>query len=161
MSIWQLKSDSIMWQTPGSYKTRNRTEWNGTESNWCTIVHHGTESLSCVLYQPRRRDKHPADSIDSHQAYLAAYLVSSSVVANPSLTSEGLAMSLPSLAPAVGSRFTCGSPWNRKGMVSFSVLSTNTKQASPQSVRLHVYIRQARTAVDSAMRLSITYSSVY
>ena len=69
----------------------------------------------------------------------------------PSLTSEGLAISLPSLGSAVGSRFTCGSPWNRKGMVSLSVFSTNTKQASPQSVRFHVDIRQARTAVDSAM----------
>ena len=44
---------------------------------------------------------------------LAIYLVSSSGVADPSLTSEGLAMSLPSLGSAVGSRFTCGSPWNR------------------------------------------------
>ena len=88
---------------------------------------------------------------------LAIYLVSSSGVADPSLTSEGLAMSLPSLGSAVGNRFTCGSPWNRKGMVSFSVLSTNTKQASPQSIRFHVDIRQGRTsgrtAVDrSAMR---------
>ena len=83
---------------------------------------------------------------------LAVYLVSSSGVTDPSLTSEGLAMSLPSLSSAVGSRFTCGSPWNRKGMVSLSVFSTNTKQASPQSVRFHVDIRQARTAVDSAMR---------
>ena len=32
-------------------------------------AHHGTESSSCVLYQPRRRDKHPADSIEPHQAY--------------------------------------------------------------------------------------------
>ena len=32
-------------------------------------AHHGTESSSCVLYQPRRRDKHPTDSIEPHQAY--------------------------------------------------------------------------------------------
>ena len=70
---------------------------------------------------------------------LGVYLVPSSGVADPSLTSEGSAMSLPSLGSAVGSRFTCGSPWNRKGMVSLSVLSTlNTKQASQQSVRFHV-----------------------
>ena len=56
---------------------------------------------------------------------LAVYLVSPSGVADPSLTSEGLVMSLPSLDSAVGSRFTCGSPWNRKGMVSLSVFSTN------------------------------------
>ena len=47
-------------------------------------------------------------------------------------------MPLPSLGSAVGSGVTCGSPWNRKGMVLRSVLSTNTKQASPQSVRFHV-----------------------
>ena len=74
---------------------------------------------------------------------LVVYLVSSSGVAIPSLTSEGSAMSPPSLGSAVGSRFTCGSPWNRKGMVSFSVLSTNRKQASPQSVHFHVNIRRA------------------
>ena len=32
-------------------------------------AHHGTESSSRVLYQPRRRDKHPADSIEPHQVY--------------------------------------------------------------------------------------------
>ena len=66
----------------GSYKTRNGTERNGTGSNWWTIrawtpdtpcvnmsAHQGTESSSHVLYQPRRRDKHPADSIESHQSY--------------------------------------------------------------------------------------------
>ena len=83
---------------------------------------------------------------------LAIYLVSSSGVADPSLTSEEPAMSLPSLGSAVGSGVTCGSPRNRKGMVLCSALSTNTKQASPQSVRFHVNIRQARTAVGSAMR---------
>ena len=62
---------------------------------------------------------------------LAVYLVFSSGVADPSLTSEGSAMPLPSLGSAVGSGDTCGSPWNRKGMVLRSVLSTNTKQASP------------------------------
>ena len=69
----------------GCWKTRNGTERNGTGSNWCSIrtwtpdtrwkigvnmsAHHGTESSSCVLYQPRRRNKHPADSIEPHQAY--------------------------------------------------------------------------------------------
>ena len=61
-------------------------------------------------------------------------------------------MPLPSLGSAVESGVTCGSPWNRKGMVLRSVVSTNTKQASPQSVRFHVNIRQGRTAVGSAMR---------
>ena len=70
----------------------------------------------------------------------------------PSLTSEGSAMSLPSLGSAVRSGVTCGSPWNRKGMVSRSVLSTNTKQASPERVRRHVKIQRARTVVGSAMR---------
>ena len=69
---------------------------------------------------------------------LAVYLVSSSGVADPSLTSEESAMPLPSLGSAVGSGVTCGSPWNRKGMVLRSVLSTNTKQASPQSVHFYV-----------------------
>ena len=32
------------------------------------------------------------------------------------------------------------SPWNRKGMVSFTVLSTNTKQALPQSVRRSAFM---------------------
>ena len=84
---------------------------------------------------------------------LAVYLVSSSGVADPLLTSEGSAMSLPSLGLAVGSGVTCGSPWNRKGMVLRSVLSTNTKQASPQSVCFHVNIQQGRTDVGSAMRI--------
>ena len=83
---------------------------------------------------------------------LVVYLVSSSGVADPSLTCEGSAMPLLSLGSAVGSRFTCGSPWNRKGMILHSVLSANTKQTSPQSVRFHVNIRQARTAIGSAMR---------
>ena len=39
-------------------------------------------------------------------------------------------------------------------MVSLSVLSTNMKQVSPQSVRFHVNIQQARTAVGSAMRFA-------
>ena len=52
--------------------------------------------------------------------------------------------------------------WNRKGMVLHSVLSTNTKQASPQSVRFHVNILQARTAVGSVMRFyRCIYSSVH
>ena len=71
-------------------------------------------------------------------------------------------MSLPSLGSAVGSGVTCGSPWSRKGMVLRSVLSTNTKQASPQSIRFHVNIRQARTAFGSAVRFYRSiYSSVY
>ena len=50
--------------------------------NWWTIrtwtpdtpcvdmsAHQVTESSSRVLYQPRRRDKHPADSIEPHQSY--------------------------------------------------------------------------------------------
>ena len=57
------------------------TERNGTGSNDAQYgrgrrirdvlmsAHHGAESSSCVLYQPRRRDKHPADSIEPHQAY--------------------------------------------------------------------------------------------
>ena len=73
---------------------------------------------------------------------LAVYLVSSSGVADPSLTSEESAVPLPSLGSAVGSGVTCSSPWNRKGMVLRSVLSTNTKQAPPQSVSFHVNIRQ-------------------
>ena len=32
-------------------------------------AHQCTESSSRVLYQPRRRDKHPTDSIEPHQAY--------------------------------------------------------------------------------------------
>ena len=93
---------------------------------------------------------------------LAVYLVSASGIADPSLTNEGSAMWLPSLGSAVGSGVTCGSPWNRKGMVLRSVLSTNTKQASPQSVRFHVNILQARTAVGSAMRFyQCIYSSVH
>ena len=92
---------------------------------------------------------------------VAVYLVSLSGVADPSLTSEGSAMSLQSLGSAVGSGATCGSSWNRRGMVLRSVLSTNTKQASPQSVRFHVNIWQARTAVGSAMRFYLyIYSSV-
>ena len=106
--------------TKGSDKARNGTEWN---RNWCTIrmwmpdvrwkncvnmsAHQYTESSSCVLYQPRRWDKHPEDGISIQQRatpsvlnILAIYLVSS-VVANPSLTSEGLAMSLLSLGSAV------------------------------------------------------------
>ena len=62
-------------------------------------------------------------------------------------------MPLTSLGLAVVSEVTCGSPRNRKEMVLRSVLSTNTKQASPQSVRFHVKIRQGRTTVGSAMRL--------
>ena len=69
----------------GSYKTLNGTERNGTERNGTEpevieaqyghgrrirdvlmSAHHGTESSSRVLYQPRRRDKHPADSIEPH-----------------------------------------------------------------------------------------------
>ena len=107
-------------------KTLNRTEQNGTErngtgSNCCTIrtrtliryrklvlicqAYQWTENWSRVLYLPRRRDKPPADSIEPHQAYEAIYLESSSDVADPSLTSEGSVMSLPSLAldSAVGS----------------------------------------------------------
>ena len=92
----------------------------------------------------------------------AVYLVSSSGVADPSLTSEGSAMPLPSLGSAVGREVTCGSPWNRNEMVLHSVLSTNTKQASPQGVRFHVNIRQGRTAVGSAMRFyRYIYSSVH
>ena len=83
---------------------------------------------------------------------LAIYLVSLSGVTDPSLTSEGSAMSLPSLGSAVGSGVTCGSPWNRKGMALRSVLFTNTKQTSPQSIRFHVNIRQARAAIGSVMR---------
>ena len=83
---------------------------------------------------------------------LAIYLVSSSGVADPSLTSEGSAMPLPSLGLAVGSGVTCGSLWNLKGMVLRSVLSTNTKQASPQSVRFLVNIRQGIGQLLAAMR---------
>ena len=80
----------------------------------------------------------------------------------PFATSEGSAMSLPSLGSAMGSGVTCGSPWNRKGMVSRSVLSTNTKQASPESVHRHVNIPRSRTVVGSAMRFyRYIYSSVY
>ena len=61
-------------------------------------------------------------------------------------------MSQPPLGSAVGSGVTCGSPWNRKGMVSRSVLSTNTKQASPESTCWHVKVQRATTVVGSAMR---------
>ena len=109
----------------------------------------GTERSSCVLYQTGQAPSRQYRATPSVLNILAVYLVSSSGVTHPSLTSKGLAMSLPSLGSAVGSRFTRGSPWNRKGMVSLSVLSTNTK---PQTVRFHADIRQARTAVDSTMR---------
>ena len=54
-------------------------------------------------------------------------------------------MPLLSLGSAMGSRAICGSPSNRKGVVSCSsVLSANTKQAPPESVYWHVNIWQAR-----------------
>ena len=73
----------FVFQPRGSYKTRNGTERNGTEPEVIDAQygrgrrirdvlmsgHHGTESSSCVLYQPRRRDKHQADSIEPRQAY--------------------------------------------------------------------------------------------
>ena len=81
---------------------------------------------------------------------------------HPFAYKRGVGDALPSLGSAVRSRFTCGSPCNRKGMVSFSVLSTNTKQASPQSVRFHANIQRAKTAVGSARRFyQYIYSSVY
>ena len=33
-------------------------------------AHQCTESSTHVLYQPQRQDKHPADSIESHQDHL-------------------------------------------------------------------------------------------
>ena len=53
---------------------------------------------------------------------LVFYPVSSSDSPDSLLTSEGLAMLLPSLGSAVGSGVTCSLPWNRKGMISRSVL---------------------------------------
>ena len=66
---------------------RSGTERNGTERNGTEVIYtqYGCgrririgklvlicqliESSSRVLYQPRRRDKHRADSIEPHQAY--------------------------------------------------------------------------------------------
>ena len=68
----------MMQEVSGSYKTRNETEPEVIGAQYgrgrrihdvLMSAHHGTESSSCVLYQPRRRDKHPADSIEPHQAY--------------------------------------------------------------------------------------------
>ena len=116
----------------------------------------------CTSHEDRTSPSRQYRATPSVLNILAIYLVSSSDVADPSLTSEGSAMSLPSLGSAVGSGVTCGSPWNRKGMVLPSVLSTNAKQASPQGVLFHVNIRQARTAIGSAMRFyRYIYSSVY
>ena len=69
------------------WKTRNAQERNGTEPGEIAAQHvrghricYGklvlicqayqcTESWSRVLYLPRRRDKHPADSIEPQQEY--------------------------------------------------------------------------------------------
>ena len=114
----------------GSYKTRNGTEPEVIDAQYRRrhqirnmSAHQCTESSSRVLYQPRRWDKHPADSIKG-----------------PSLTSEGSVMSLPSLGLAVGSRFTCGSPRNRE-WYRFLYYPQIRNQASPQSVHFHFNIQ--------------------
>ena len=159
----------------GSYKTWNGTERNGMEPEVIGGQYgHGRRIRDVLICQLIKVQRAHLASCTSHEDgtsrryratlsvlnILAVYLVSSSGVADPLLTSEWSAMSLQSLGSAVGSRFTCGSPWNRKGMVSLSVLSTNTKQASPERP-LH-NIRQAKTGLGSAMRFyQYIYSSVY
>ena len=116
------------WTRGGSYKTRNGTERNWKPDTRCVNV--SSSRYGELILRPVPATKTGQASSRQYRAIpsvlniLAVYLVSSSGVTDPSLTSEGLAMSLPSLGSAVGSRFTRGSPWNRKGMVSLSVLST-------------------------------------
>ena len=91
------------WKT-GSYKTRNGTERNGTVSNWCTIW-TWTPDTRCVNISSARYGElilRPVPATKTGQApsrqyratpsvlnLLAVYLVSSSGVTDPSLTSEG------------------------------------------------------------------------
>ena len=144
------------------------TEQNKTESNLCTLqtwlldtgwkigfkmpAYQCTGSWSHVLHLPWRQDKHlpwrqdkhPADSMEPFK-YVKHSSCPPSIFVwrhQPLLTSEGSTMLLLSLGSAQ-SRAICGSPSNRKGVVSCSsVLSANTKQAPPESVYWHVNIWQ-------------------
>ena len=119
----------------GCWKTRNAQERNGTERNgtgsnlypiwmWTPDTHW---KIGINMSAHRELISRPVPATKTGQApsrqyratpsvlnILVVYLVPSSGVADPSLTSEGLAMPLPSLGSAVGSDVTCGSPWNRK-----------------------------------------------
>ena len=150
---------------------RNGMERNETRSNWCTIqtwtldtwleisVDRRCLSVRTLFSCSVTATKTGQTPSRQHRAtpriwnILAVYyLVSSSGVADPSLTSEGSAMSLPSLRYGVGSGVSCGSPWNRKGIVSRCVLSTHAKQVSPQTARWHVNNPRARPVVGSPRR---------
>ena len=114
-----------------SGKERNGTERNGTERNGTEVIDAQYERgcririEKLVLYVSSSMYgeliSRPVPTTKTGQApsrqyrttlnvlnILAIYLVSLSGVADPSLTSEGSAMPLPSLGSAVGSGVTCG-----------------------------------------------------
>ena len=87
------------------------------------------------------------------------YLVYFACHPEPSLTSQLLAMPLPSLGSAMGYSYLWFTQEQEETDPIRSVLAANMKQ--PPACRALLWAQQTRTAVGSAMRGVKIYSSVY
>ena len=86
--------------------------------------------MDCTCHENRTRTQQMHRATSSHYKCMKPSgrlsIVSLSGVADPSLTSEGSVMPLSS--QTWQGTVICDSPWNRKGIASYSILSTNMKK---------------------------------